>query len=192
MTMAAIDRDLCRRFAGLLAYPTPGLVGAAHACASALAPDCPEAARLVRAFAGFVDRTPAGRVEEIYSAVFELDAATPPYVGYHLFGESYKRSTFLLRLRAACRAAGVDPGPELADHVAVVLALLATTGDEELRGELVEDAVVPALERMLGPARDTDGDVPPDEGGSGREAYRGVLRALGLILAPRVAAEGRS
>jgi nitrate reductase delta subunit len=192
--MATLDRDLARGFAGLLAYPGPELAPAARACAAALGPRHPDAARLLEAFAAFVESTPPGRVEEVYSGLFELDAATPPYVGYHLFGESYKRSAFLLRLRAACRSDGVDPGPELADHLAVVLALLAASRDEELRQELAEDALVPALERMVGPVGDPRGpeDGRAGEHAAGRAAYLGVLRALALVLAPPVAAEGRS
>jgi nitrate reductase delta subunit len=190
-------RDRYRQFARLLRYPAPGLGDAARACAAALAMEDREAAALVTSFASVVDRTPAGRLEEVYSGLFDLDASAPPYVGYHLFGESYKRSAFMLHLRAACRAAGVAVGAEIPDHLTVVLELLAATADDELRAELASDALAPALERMVrrtdAPAETLDAAGSPDDDTQApgrlteRQAYLGLLRALGLAIASPVA-----
>ncbi len=199
--------DVLAHFATLLSYPGPALAPAARACAAAVGDAPDDAAALVAAFAAFVDATPPGRLEEIYTAHFELDASAPPYVGHHLFGESYKRSVFLFRLRAACRAAGVDPGGELPDHLTVILRLLAATGDEELRADLVEAALLPVLARLTGEqptaaaaappdddtgaAGDAEPAVAPDDAEPARAAYAPVLRALRLVLArPAVAAAG--
>ncbi len=192
---AAAEREQYRRFAALLAYPTAALAPTARASAAALGDAAPEAAALLAAFAAFVETTPPGRIEEIYSGTFDLNATAPPYVGYHLFGESYKRSVFLLELGTACRAAGVERGTELADHLALVLALVAATADEDLRAELLDTALPPALERMTAPAESPapDGDeAPPADAVEGRAAYGLVLRALGLVLTARLVTEGGS
>jgi nitrate reductase delta subunit len=45
-----------------------------------------------------------------------------PYVGFAVYGESYQRGEFLAALTRAFREEGVDPGSELPDHLANVLA----------------------------------------------------------------------
>ena len=169
------ERQACRRFADLLDYPQPGLAETAAECAALLGPAAPRAAELVGEFAAFARQCPAGRLEEVYTGAFDLDAACHPYVGYHLFGESYKRSVFLLELKQRLRAHGLDIGSEVPDHLAVVLRLLAATDDVELADELIGVAVVPALAKMTG--EDTERE---------RHPYDGVLRAVRLVLEQRV------
>lgn len=171
-------------FAELLSYPRPGLAAAARECEALVAPDNPEAAALLHAFAGFAAETPPGRLEEVYTAAFDLDASSSLYVAYHLLGESYKRSVFMLELKRCYEAQGLDIGSELPDHLAVVLRFLAACTDAELAKELVSEALVPALEKRLGRRRGSEGE----EGDEGEEIpepphpYVGVLRALVLVL----------
>lgn len=169
------ERQACRWFADLLDYPRPGLAETAAECAALLSPTVPRAAELVAAFAAFARRCPAGRLEEVYTGTFDLDAACHPYVGYHLFGESYKRSVFLLELKERLRTHGLDIGSEIPDHLAVVLRLLAVTDDAELADELIGVAVVPALAKMTGEETQQD-----------RHPYDGVLRAVRLVLEQHV------
>ncbi|MBI2525826.1 MAG: molecular chaperone TorD family protein [Candidatus Rokubacteria bacterium] len=202
------DREVCRAFAEMLSYPGGGVGLAARACAAELAGRSPAAARLVEAFAAFAGETPRGTLEEAYTSAFDLGGAGYPYVGYHLFGESYKRSVFLVRLKEQYRACGLDLGSELPDHVAALMGLLAASEDADFAEELITDALVPALDRMLGRSkagaapedggpsgedsmsddgRASDegpppGEAPPPDEPPGRQAYRGLLRALRLAL----------
>ncbi len=210
------EREMCRAFAEILSYPGVGVGPAAHACAAELAARSPEAARLVEAFAAFAEETPRGELEEIYTSTFDLGGAGYPYVGYHLFGESYKRSVFLVRLKEQYRACGLDLGSELPDHVAALVGLVAASEDGEFAEELITEALIPALDRMLGrsqaaatpedagvpdePAMSedgcvscvSDGELPPAESPApdeppGRQVYRGLLQALRLALQERSA-----
>lgn len=193
MGRRAAERRLYGLFAQLLEYPRGDVAEAARACQALLAHDHAEAAVLVAEFAAAAAGAPPGRLEELYSATFDLDAICHLYVGYHLFGESYKRSALLVGLKQRYRAAGLDPGSELADHVAVLLRYLSVLEDAGLARELVGEAMLPALDRMTrknegGERPDEHAEELPDErpepadAADDREAYRRLVRALRLVL----------
>ena len=101
------------------------------------------------AFRAFLEGTAPASLEEVYSGFFDLNPLCHPYVGYHLFGETYKRSVFLLELKQRYHSLGFafDPA-ELPDRLSVMLRFLAACRDDALRNELIDDAVLPALGRM--------------------------------------------
>ncbi len=112
-----------------------------------MARSAPQALEPLRAFRAYVEATGLAALEETYSGFFDLNPLCHPYVGYHLFGETYKRSVFLLGLKE--RAGGfASDGAELPDRVSVVLRFLARSADETLNRELVDEGLLPALERM--------------------------------------------
>ena len=175
-----MDPRIFQCFAALLDYPAPGLGEVANDCAS-LVPDA-GAARL-HDFAAFVAEIDPGCLEEIYTGVFELNAACYPYVGYHLFGETYKRSVFLLGLKQRYAAHGFVTGSELADHVAVLLRFVAMCSDATLSEEIIRDALLPALDKMCGGKEENDlaeEDAPTHH--RGRAEYQQLLRALQVTL----------
>lgn len=187
LTMApeTVQRRLFRSFATILEYPRPGLAETARECEALLVEDNPEAAALLRQFRDVAEEVPLGRLEEIYTGTFDLNTSCFPYAGYHLFGESYKRSVFLLGLKERYQAHGFAVEGELPDHLAVLLRFLATTDDAELGRELIEEALLPVLPRLLGEgpeAEASDEDQEPPERSESIEVYRRVLRALRLTL----------
>lgn len=190
-----VDRRLFERFAELLDYPGPGLLEAVRECETLVAKAAPEAAALLCEFRAFVQAAPLGRVQEVYSGTFDLDAAYHPYVGYHLFGETYKRSVFMLELRARYRAQGFVVDRELPDHLAVLLRFVARYPDTSLAGEIIREALLPGLDRMTGKARsagyDEEESPRPEKVRRGQHSYRGVLEALRLTL-QRIPADAAS
>jgi len=114
-------------FANLLEYPTPALARQAQACGERLAEVRPEAAGLLERFCRTVEDAPLERMEELYTSTFDMQPVSYPYVGYHLFGESYKRGIFMAQLNGGYHERGFSAGSELPDHVAVVLRFLALT-----------------------------------------------------------------
>ena len=197
MALKTVNRQLFLCFAELLDYPQPGLIEAARECEALISLLCSSpvlgegqdesAAVLLREFRTFVEATPLGRLEEIYSGTFDLDAAYHPYVGYHLFGESYKRSVFLLELKERYRAKGFDvPENELPDHLALLLRFLAITDDVTMAGEIIHEGLLPAMERMMGKAKSAGYDEveTPEPPHNRRQynPYRGILEALELVL----------
>lgn len=144
-----LSGEVLRLFSLLLEYPAPGLERGARRCEALLRERCPEAAGLVGEFSAYAaERGTEGR-EEDYAAVFDLGSSCPLYVGYHLFGESYKRSAFLLGLRERYRARGFEVPGEDSDHLPVMLRFLSACRDGDLYRELVEEAILPSLDRML-------------------------------------------
>ncbi len=181
------ERRIFQLFADALDYPQPGLIEAARECASLISPRSPEAAAHLRDFEAFAQGMSLERWQEIYTGIFELNATCHPYVGYHLFGESYKRSVFLLGLKEQLDARGLSYGAELPDHLVVLLRFLSICDDDTLADELIRVAMLPALEKMIGarearqeddPARHDAFDAPK----SGYKAYQGMLQALRTML----------
>jgi len=162
----ATHQELCRHFAALLSYPQGDMGGAARTCQALLA-EChlPAAAELER-FCDFVAAQTASRVEEIYTATFDLQPVCHPYVGYQLFGESKQRALFLVKLQECYRRHGYVTGGELPDHLSEVLRFLAKAQDVTARAELMNDGLLPALAKIIQGIED------------GEHPYGDVLRAL--------------
>jgi nitrate reductase delta subunit len=192
MSRDTSEKRIFQLFASILGYPQQDLAEAARECEALIQEETPEAAELLGEFRAIVEDTPLGRMEEIYTGAFDLEANWQLYIGYHLFGESYARSIFLLELKERFRAGGFPPPEsELPDHAAVLLAFLGVCDDRQQVDELVEEALLPTLNRLTGEGEDVieeeleEGEEESEEiqrQRSSREVYEGVLRALRLVL----------
>lgn len=161
-------------FADLLEYPTPDLADRVRACIEGLSAEQPEAAEKLADFQRYLPGRSPAQMEELYTGTFDLQPVCYPYVGYQLFGESYKRGAFMAGLVAGYRVCGFTSGRELPDHVAVILrflALGATARNGEFGRTLLLEGLLPALEKMVGAM----------EGRAGNP-YGAVLSALLLFL----------
>jgi nitrate reductase molybdenum cofactor assembly chaperone len=176
-------------FAELLEYPRPGLAPKAQELRKLVASESPEAAAVLAQFAAFVDRIPYDTLEEVFTATFDLNATCHPYVGFHIFGEDYRRSVFLLELKSKYREYGFDTGIELPDHISMMLRFMAICTDEEAVAEIARGALLPTLEPMMlgGPevAAVAEGEEPPPEAFDVGRDYRKVLSALRAVLRVR-------
>jgi len=74
--------------------------------------------------------------QEYYLKTFDIQAVCSLDIGYVLFGEDYKRAQLLVNLQSEHKAAGVDCGSELGDHLPNVLNLLSKTSDPDFAEEL--------------------------------------------------------
>jgi nitrate reductase delta subunit len=161
------QRQVLEGFAQLRSYPTTDPAPVARRCREALA-SRDSAGHLDR----FLSRAEAARpheLEELFSSTFDLDPACAPYVGHHLCGEGPQRGVFMARLADVYRQDGFADGTragELPDHVSVVLRYLSAVPAGPGRQALLEDGLVPALDRMLAAPLDPD------------NVYRSVLAAL--------------
>ncbi len=182
------DRAAAKRvwelFAELLEYPEESPVDMLREC-RALTPTVPsDAGAKLAEFQAFAEEVSLGRLQEEYTRAFDMDESHSLYVGFHLLGESYKRSALLLELKERCQAHGLDIAGELADHLPVVLRLLAACEDPELTDEIVGEAVRPMLEMMAKKDAEPDGaeegeaDRPP----SAPPPYHALLSALLLVV----------
>ena len=136
-------------FADILDYPAPGLARKAAECATLIGAAQPEAVALLESFQRFAEETSLGKLQEIYSGFFDLNSICHPYVGYQLFGENYKRSSFLLGLKKAYRTEGFEASTsEIPDRLSVVLRFVAHSKGGEDIDELLNRGLLPALARM--------------------------------------------
>ncbi|RPI97700.1 MAG: nitrate reductase [Chloroflexi bacterium] len=150
--------------AHLIDYPTPEVFVQVRACAEAIRARYPRAARYMAQFRLFVEQTELSRLEELYAATFDLKPVCYPYIGYQLFGDTYKRGEFLAHLNAHYREGGFVVQGELPDHLGMILGYLARTWD----ADLVTEGMIPSLERMIDQL----------EG----NPYRDLLRAILAVL----------
>lgn len=135
--------------ADLLDYPHADAVGTVRECERLTARIAPQAAPEMSAFREFIEQTSLASLQEIYSGFFDLNPLCHPYVGYHLFGETYKRSVFLLRLKELYRSQRFAvASADLPDRLSVVLRFVARSGESACAGGLIEEGLLPAIERM--------------------------------------------
>jgi nitrate reductase delta subunit len=163
---------LLTQLAGVLEYPGDDFRERCTALKTLLEEVRPEAARELGEFTAATASLPSAGLEEAYSATFDLNTVCCLYVGYQLFGESYKRGALMAKLNAEYRELGHDPGNELPDHLSVVLRYLAALDDPDSQFWLLEEAVLPALWKMKKAFDGTD------------NMYGALLRSVMLALQP--------
>ena len=137
------NRQICQLFADMLDYPGGRLRQAATTCSLQLEHSSPG----IRSFADIVNSRSLESLEELYTQTFDITPATSLYLGYHLFGETPKRSEFLIKLTEAYEAHSFSSGIELADHLGVMLRFLSVAEDPEFTLPLIEECILPTLEK---------------------------------------------
>lgn len=162
-------------FADLLEYPSLATPIKAGLCSQRLQTSHPEAGSLLERFYRETETRTLEQLEEMYTTTFDMQPVCYPYIGYQLFGESYKRGALMAQLNEAYRVCGYSSGQELPDHIAVVLRFLSVeAADREgaFCQALLNEGLRPALEKML------QAFHPQSE-----NPYVGLLSALGAVLA---------
>jgi nitrate reductase delta subunit len=137
-------REQLEALAALFAYPRTDYANAAEnavACSNSAAP------ALIQ-FAQDIAAMPLSGLQELYTTTFDLSPVCALDLGWHLFGEDYKRGLFLARMRRELRVHNIPETCELPDHLSRALLLLARMGPRQAE-EFACTVVAPALERML-------------------------------------------
>ncbi|MDP3879376.1 MAG: molecular chaperone TorD family protein [Dehalococcoidales bacterium] len=149
-------KQLCRLFAETLDYPDNSSTVSTANCAQQLEQLIPGTAGPVRSFAGFIAKQSLEEWQELYAETFDITPASTLYVGYHLFGDTPKRSIFLIKLREAYQTCSFSGGAELADHLGVVLRFISVAEDPEFVSPLVEECLLPVLAQIEKELKKTD------------------------------------
>jgi nitrate reductase delta subunit len=163
-------KDLYPFFAEILEYPTRSIYETFDDFICLLWCLDRESAGMLREFDSLLAQGPFTRVEEVYTATFDLQPACYPYVGHHLFGSENRRGEFMVGLKKRYLACGFSAGAELPDNLAVVLRFLDRCPGSGEEDELVRECLVPALDRMITSFQESS------------NPYRGVLEALRRVL----------
>jgi len=104
---------------------------------------------LANDFVRAVENLSLSELQELYTRTFDLNPACALEVGYHLFGENYKRGEFLANLRETEAPFDLGQARQLPDYLPVLLRLLPKLQDQELRASLIAECLIPAIEKML-------------------------------------------
>jgi len=142
--------------ADLLEYPPPAWDDAVRRCRAALSGTFPEVDGPLERFEQKMVAMPHAEREELYVHTFELNPPCTLEVGYHVFGETYKRGTFLAHLRREEDRYGLELNQQLPDFLPVLLRLLGIIDDLELRDSLIGTCIIPAIETIVGAMKDKD------------------------------------
>lgn len=148
--------QLHEQLASLLEYPGPDWDANVAACKKVVFGSSPD---LLTSFTTFCDGAkdlPVSSLQELYTRTFDLNPVCTLDIGYHLFGENYKRGVFLANLRETEAAYELGQEHQLPDYLPVLLRLVARLGDEELRAALIIECLIPALAKMLKAFGDRD------------------------------------
>jgi nitrate reductase delta subunit len=161
-------------FADILQYPTLATSIKAGHCYERLHALQPDVASLVESFYHAMEQRSLEQMQELYTTTFDMQPVCYPYLGYQLFGESYKRGAFMAQLNEAYHVAGYSAEQELPDHIAVVLHFLGLNSSNrqgDFYQSLLNEGMIPALEKML-----------KTFGGQSENPYFGLLTALRSFL----------
>ena len=145
--MHALDFRVMSSMAVLIDYPTPDLPAQARAVSDYLQSNSKIWQDLLEGFALHVSLTPFTQVEETYTQAFDMNPSCTLEIGWHLFGETYKRGSFLANMRASLRANNVEEGTSLPDYLPNLLRLLPKLDPKDARG-LVSDCILPSLAKI--------------------------------------------
>lgn len=149
MTIQLTD-SLLQTFASLLEYPTAQIQQQAQAGLAELQA-VPEAAQALEAFCRAIEPLSLERLQELYTVTFDMQPLCYPYIGYHLFGESYKRGAFMAQLNETYHTHDFCPQQELPDHLPVALRYLGlepARREEDFGRTLILEGILPALAKM--------------------------------------------
>jgi len=141
-----MNREAFDLVARTLDYPEAD--AAERAASAARAMDDPALRASLEELARWLAENRLDEAQESYTRAFDLSPVCTLNVGYHLFGDTYDRGALLAGLMGELRRVGLEPGTELPDYLPNLVRLAARMEDEEDRGLLVREVLVPGLDRM--------------------------------------------
>lgn len=166
-----LREEALQRLSFCLEYPSYALLQNAERAGSVLKKGYRRAFGPFIHFMDFVTAAPIETIQELYTALFDLQPECCPYIGYHIFGDSHRRGLFLANLAAWYRSAGfAEEGRDLPDYLPTVMRFLAGVGKSQERQELLQYCVIPAMDRVERVLR------------TQRSPYRYVLAAARFVL----------
>ena len=95
--------------------------------------------------------------EELYTRTLDLSPLAAPYVGYQIWGESYKRGEFMAALNHEMKANKIDLEGELPDHLRPILQYLSISSSP--LPELIE-VLEKSIKKMRDSLKKTEKDNP--------------------------------
>ena len=92
-----------------------------------------KAKRVIANFLGYLKSEPMLKLQQNYTASFDMNPSTTLNMTYHLFGEGEKRAGMMVRLQQRYHAAGYDgPANDLPDFLPLMLEFLTLCPDTSM------------------------------------------------------------
>nr|BAL54611.1 nitrate reductase 1, delta subunit [uncultured prokaryote] len=162
-------RGIYNLFAMLFEYPDDHILRRAIELSSHLKACSKGAWQSMETFAEKLKSYSRERLEEIYTSTFDLQPLCYPYAGYHLFGDDYRRSQFMAKLKEHYRQKGFSfEKNELPDHIGVILTYMGSVDEDET---VLKECLLPVVEKMISLLNN-----------SPNNPYFDLLRSLSLFL----------
>ncbi len=141
-------KPICDSLADLLDYPDENWTALVEAAANHFADEVGEGPDAFTSFCENTGHLSLTDLQELYTRTFDLSPVCALDIGYHLFGENYKRGVFLASLRETEAPFELGQEHQLPDYLPVLLRLLTKLDDKELRASLIAECLLPALAKM--------------------------------------------
>ena len=132
--MQEVSKKLYKIMVILLQYPSKDLlqcVSELESCTGLM--PVGNAQRVISNFLGYLKSEPILKLQQNYTAAFDMNPSTTLNMTYHLFGDGEKRAGMMVRLQHCYHAAGYDgPANELPDFLPSILEFLALCPDASM------------------------------------------------------------
>ena len=142
-------KSIYENLADLLDYPVVAWQSRCDECRDLLSAESQSSVSPFALFASETERLSLSDLQEVYTRTFDLSPVCALDIGYHLFGENYKRGVFLANLRETEAPFDLGQERQLPDYLPVLLRLLNKLDDKELRASLIGECLIPAIDKML-------------------------------------------
>ncbi len=140
-------REIYQAWSSLLSYPGDGAAAQTAWCIDEINRADPERREDLEAMREYSGSHDDSDLEETFVRTFENNAERALELGWHLYGESYSRGSFMVRIRQLLRDNGIEESVQLPDHLTHILSLLSVV-DDDSAGQLAKDVLLPALTKI--------------------------------------------
>ncbi len=90
----------------------------------------------------------ATQQEELYTRTFDINPQCSLEIGWQIYGESYDRGAFLVKMKAALNEQGIEATTELPDHLPQMIRLFARVDPKRMR-DLAIGFLEPGITKMI-------------------------------------------
>lgn len=140
--------DLFAILADFLVYPDPSWARRLALRATEIASSNRPVADQLKPFINHAQSRSLTEFQELFTRTFDLNPICSLEVGWHLFGEDYRRGRFLAFVRRLLLDNGIKESSELPDHLTHMLPLLSRLEETRAR-HMGRSYVGPALRKMV-------------------------------------------
>lgn len=139
-------KSLINEISYILFYPNKDYKNHVQLCYEQLK-DSEELKLIFNDFNNYVTKATQSELEENFTYTFDMNPSHCLDIGWHLFGEEYKRGEFLVTMRGLMRTLNVTETHELPDNIFHVLRVINKMKQDESE-EFIDEYLIPSLNKI--------------------------------------------